>query len=80
MGSPSMIGPQSKSIRSLSRSATAVLVATLITGTMGFPVGVPRPVENNTTFTPAATSPVTASTSLPGVQTRDSPESGMGSA
>ena len=34
---------------------------------MGLPVGVPKPVVNNTTLAPLATSAVVDSTSLPGV-------------
>ena len=37
---------------------------------MGFPVGVPSPVVNNTRFAPAPTCAVTHSTSFPGVHWR----------
>jgi len=39
----------------------------------GFPVGVPNPVVNKTTFAPAPTCAVTHSTSLPGVHCRCNP-------
>ena len=45
----------------------------LITGAMGFPVGVPRPVVNTTTCAPPPTMPVTDSTSRPGVSITVSP-------
>ena len=53
--------------------ANFVLVATLITGQTGLPVGVPKPVVNNINVAPLAALPVVASTSLPGVQTRFKP-------
>ncbi|MNI08928.1 hypothetical protein D3C73_619800 [compost metagenome] len=53
--------------------ASRLLVAILIVGQIGLPVGVPRPVVNSMRVAPAATFPVVASTSLPGVQTRLSP-------
>ncbi len=65
--------PQSMSIRSAIRVASAVLVASLTTGAIGLPVGVPRPVVKSTTLAPAPTCAVVASTSLPGVQSKLSP-------
>ena len=50
-----------------------MLVASLTTGAIGLPVGVPRPVVKSTTLAPAPTCAVVASTSLPGVQSRLSP-------
>ena len=50
--------------------ARAELVATLIVGQTGLPVGVPRPVVNRINVAPLAALPVVASTSLPGVQTK----------
>jgi hypothetical protein len=60
-------GPASKSMMSAMRSARVELVEILITGAMGLPVGVPRPVVKSTRFDPAPTCAVTLSTSLPGV-------------
>src|ERR1700727_2042607 len=71
--SPETIPPVSMSMMSDMRCARFVLVESLTTGVMGFPVGVPRPVVNRTTFAPAATCAVTHSTSLPGVHCRFSP-------
>ena len=61
------------------RVANFVLVATFITGQIGLPVGVPKPVVNNISVAPLAAFPVVASTSLPGVQTRFSPDLVAGS-
>ena len=58
---------------SLMRSAIVVLVEILITGAIGLPVGVPRPVVNRTMFDPAPTCAVTLSTSFPGVHCRLNP-------
>ncbi|MNR54448.1 hypothetical protein D3C85_1746310 [compost metagenome] len=71
--SPSIIGPVLISIMSAICVASFVLVATLMTGQMGLPVGVPRPVVNKINVAPDAVFPVVASTSLPGVQTKLSP-------
>ena len=48
-------------------------------GVMGFPVGVPRPVVNRTTFAPAPTWAVTHSTSFPGVHCKFNPGTVAGS-
>ena len=48
-------------------SAVCAFPVILMTGAMGFPVGVPRPVVNTTTCAPPPTMPVTDSTSRPGV-------------
>ncbi|MNW10533.1 hypothetical protein D3C71_2077740 [compost metagenome] len=71
--SPSIIGPVLISIMSAICVASFVLVATLMTGQMGLPVGVPSPVVNKINVAPDAVFPVVASTSLPGVQTKLSP-------
>jgi hypothetical protein len=49
---------------------SAELVATLMVGQTGLPVGVPNPVVKRISVAPLAALPVVASTSLPGVQTR----------
>ncbi|MNE91782.1 hypothetical protein D3C80_1894340 [compost metagenome] len=49
------------------------LVATLITGQTGLPVGVPNPVVNKINVAPEAALPVVASTSFPGVHTKLKP-------
>lgn len=69
----SIIDPVLISMMSGMRSYNVVLVEIFITGTIGFPVGVPRPVVNNTMFAPPATSAVVDSTSFPGVHKRFSP-------
>src|SRR5687767_4872213 len=66
--SPSITGPVSISIISAILFASFELVATLIVGQTGLPVGVPKPVVNNIKVAPDAALPVVASTSLPGVQ------------
>src|SRR5437773_5142742 len=71
--SPSMIDPVSMSIISFILFVKAELVAILIVGQTGLPVGVPRPVVNNIKVAPDAAWPVVASTSLPGVQTKLNP-------
>ena len=48
------MGPASMSIMSAMRPASALLVATLITGQIGLPVGVPRPVVNKISVAPLA--------------------------
>src|SRR5690606_1879083 len=77
--SPEIIGPQSISMISLILLVKAVLEETLITGHIGFPVGVPRPVVNKISVAPLAALPVVASTSLPGVHTRFKPDLNAGS-
>src|SRR6185503_8317346 len=77
--SPSSIGPQSISMISPIRLARSELVATLMVGQTGLPVGVPNPVVNNIKVAPVAALPVVASTSLPGVQTRFNPDLTAGS-
>ena len=72
---PEMIEPASISMMSGMRPARPELVEIFKTGAMGFPVGVPNPVVNNTTFAPAATCAVTHSTSFPGVHCRLRPGS-----
>src|SRR5256884_5297117 len=67
---PEMIEPASISMMSGMRPARPELVEIFKTGAMGFPVGVPNPVVNNTTFAPAATCAVTHSTSFPAVHCR----------
>lgn len=67
---PSTTGPQSMSMMSGIRRASAVLVESLMVGQTGLPVGVPRPVVKRIRVAPLAALPVVASTSLPGVQTR----------
>ena len=64
---------------SLIRVANFVLLATLITGQTGLPVGVPKPVVNKIRVAPLAAFPVVASTSFPGVQTRLKPDFVAGS-
>ncbi len=49
------------------RVASAVLVATLIVGQTGFPVGVSSPVLNRIKFVPPLAIAVVLSKSLPGV-------------
>src|SRR5437899_11674719 len=71
---PEMMGPQSKSMMSGMRWLSAVLVEILITGAIGFPVGVPNPVVNMTMLAPEPTCAVTASTSLPGEQSKLRPD------
>src|SRR5690348_1055957 len=73
VASPETIGPVSMSMMSGIRAASAVLVDSLMTGAIGFPVGVPSPVVNKTKLAPAPTWAVTHSTSLPGVHCRLSP-------
>ena len=68
-----MIGPVSISMISFILVANFELVATLIVGQTGFPVGVPNPVVNKIRVAPDAAFPVVASTSLPGVQTKLNP-------
>src|SRR5436189_513876 len=71
--SPSTIGPQSISMISIILLANAELVAILIVGQTGLPVGVPNPVVNKIKVAPLAALPVVASTSLPGVHTKFNP-------
>ena len=56
-----------------SRPAVRALPVIFITGAIGLPVGVPRPVVNTTTCAPPPTMPVTDSTSRPGVSITVSP-------
>ena len=58
-------------------SASSVLEETFIMGAIGFPVGVPKPVVNNTIFTPEPTNAVVLSTSFPGVHNKFKPGSVM---
>ena len=55
------------------RPAVRALPVIFITGAIGLPVGVPRPVVNTTTCAPPPTMPVTDSTSSPGVSMTVSP-------
>src|SRR5450432_2126727 len=71
--SPAMIEPVSMSMMSAMRSARVEFVDSLMTGVIGFPVGVPSPVVNRTTLAPAPTCAVTHSTSFPGVHCRFNP-------
>jgi hypothetical protein len=71
--SPLITAPVSMSMMSLMRLAKIELVATLMVGQTGFPVGVPKPVVNNIKVAPAAAFPVVAYTSFPGVQTKLKP-------
>src|SRR6266404_4466246 len=71
--SPEMIPPVSMSMMSGMRRAKSEFVDSLMTGAMGLPVGVPRPVVNKTKFAPAPTCAVTHSTSLPGVHCKFKP-------
>src|SRR5208282_5970401 len=52
---PLMIAPVSMSMMSCIRCARVEFVEILMTGAMGFPVGVPNPLVNKTAFAPAAT-------------------------
>ena len=45
----------------------SLLPVSLMTGAMGLPVGVPRPLEKTTTCAPPATMAATEEGSLPGV-------------
>ena len=71
--SPPMIDPVSKSIRSGNFSASSVLVDIFSVGVIGFPVGVPRPVEKTIKFAPDPAMAVVDSTSPPGVQRSERP-------
>src|SRR5215472_16067180 len=71
--SPLTMLPVSISMMSAMRAASCEFVEIFTTGAIGLPVGVPRPVVNNTTLAPAAVCAVTHSTSLPGVHSRFSP-------
>ena len=71
--SPLMIDPVSKSIRSGNFSASSVLVDIFSVGVIGFPVGVPRPVEKTIKFAPDPAMAVVDSTSPPGVQRSERP-------
>ena len=70
---PSIIVPVLKSIISAILLYKLVLEETLITGTAGFPVGVPKPVVNKIIFAPDPASAVVDSTSFPGVHKRFKP-------
>src|SRR5262249_12611458 len=71
--SPEMIGPASMSMMSGILCARLQFVEILITGAMGLPVGVPKPVVNNPPLAPDPTCALTPSTSLPGVQSKVRP-------
>ena len=63
----SMTPLTSRSMLSAICFAVRALPVILMTGAMGLPVGVPRPVVKTTTCAPPPTMPVTDSTSSPGV-------------
>ena len=65
--------PVSKSMYSLNEFAVLVLLEILMTGVTGFPVGVPKPVENRIKLAPAPAIAVVDSTSFPAVHKRESP-------
>src|SRR2546427_9726491 len=75
VASPAMMAPVSISMMSGMRSANEEFEDILITGAIGLPVGVPKPVVNRTKFAPAATWAVTHSTSFPGVHNKFNPGS-----
>lgn len=77
--SPRMIGPASKSMTSLMRVASVLLLAILSTGVTGLPVGVPSPVVNMIRLAPEPASAVVDSTSLPGEHSRLRPARVCGS-
>ena len=63
-------------IQALLPEGTTLLVADYThAGAIGFPVGVPSPVVNKTTWAPAPTCAVTHSTSFPGVHCKCNPGS-----
>jgi hypothetical protein len=67
---PSMTVPVFTSVLSGMLGGGDRVAGTLMTGAMGLPVGVPKPVVKSTTVAPEPTSAVVDSTSLPGVQSR----------
>jgi hypothetical protein len=75
--SPSTIGPHLYQYRY--PFAKEELVANLMVGQTGLPVGVPNPVVNNISVAPLAALPVVASTSFPGVHTKFRPAFSEGS-
>ena len=74
LSSPEMMVPALKSMISGILWDKVVLEETLITGLMGFPVGVPNPVVNKIRLAPLHANAVVLSTSLPGVQRRLRPD------
>ncbi|MNF89106.1 hypothetical protein D3C84_716180 [compost metagenome] len=70
-----MIPPVSISIISDIFLANSVLDDIFTTGAIGLPVGVPKPVVNNTILAPEPTIAVVHSTSFPGVHNNVKPAS-----
>ena len=74
LSSPEMMVPALKSMISGILWDKVVLEETLITGLIGFPVGVPSPVVNKMIVAPLPANAVVLSTSFPGVQSTLRPQ------